>query len=76
MPTRTNTKRQTIEAIKRVFDRPYDAEDIMAMLMIAHSAMLQDSSIAGWDFMEDIIEEATGDRPDWHESKRRLRAIK
>jgi hypothetical protein len=76
MSTRSNAKRQMIEAIKRVLDRPYDANDVMAMMMMCQTAMHEDNCLGSWDFMEDIIEEAIGDRPEWHESKARLRAIK
>lgn len=76
MSTRSDARRQMVEAIKRVLDRPYDANDVMAMMMMCQTAMHHDNCLGSWDFMEDIIEEAIGERPEWHESKRRLRAIK
>lgn len=75
MSTRENAKRQMIEAINRVLNKPYDANDVMAMMMMCQTAMHHDNSLGSWDFMEDIIEEVMGDRPEWHESKRRLRNI-
>ena len=47
----------------------------MAMMM-CQVAMHHDNCLGSWDFMEDIIEEAICERPEWHESKRRLREIK
>ena len=76
MSTRTDAKRQMIEAISRVLNKPYDSNDVMAMMMMCQTAMHHDNCLGSWDFMEDIIEEATSDRPDWQESKARLRDIK
>jgi len=75
MSRREDAKRQMIEAIKRVLDRPYDANDVMAMMMMCQTAMHKDNCLGSWNFMEDIIEEAIGERPEWHESKARLRDI-
>jgi len=75
--SRADVRRQMVEALRRVLDRPNaDSEDIMAMMMMCQTAMHHDNCLGSWDFMEDIIEEATGDRPEWHESKKRLREIK
>ena len=76
MSTREDAKRQMIEAINRVLNKPYDANDVMAMMMMCQVAMHHDNCLGSWDFMEDIIEEAIGERPEWHESKKRLRDIK
>ena len=75
MSTRSDAKRQMVEALHRVIDKPCDAEDVMAMMMMAQVAMHPDN-MDSWEFMEDIIEEVFGERPEWHESKRRLREIK
>ena len=76
MQTRADSKRQMIEALGNVLNKPYDAEDVMAMMMMSRVAMHEDNCLGSWEFMEDIIEEVTGCRPEWHESKRRLRNIK
>ena len=76
MSTRENARRQMAEAIRRVLNRPYDANDVMAMMMMSQVAMHEDNSLGSWEFMEEIIEDAIGERPEWHESKRRLRDIK
>lgn len=73
--SRSDIKRQMVEALHLVIDKPCDAEDVMAMMMMAHTAMHPDN-MDSWEFMEDIIEEVFGERPEWHESKRRLREIK
>ena len=76
MQTRADAKKQMIEALGNVLNKPYDAEDVMAMMMMCQVAMHHDNCLGSWDFMEDIIEEAIGERPEWHESKKRLRDIK
>ncbi len=75
MSTKSDAKRQMVEALDKVLNKPYDAEDVMAMMMMAQVAM-HPNNMGSWEFMEDIIEEVFGERPDWHESKRRLRNIK
>lgn len=75
MSKRSDTKRQMVEALHRVIDKPCDAEDVMVMMMMAQVTMHPDN-MDSWEFMEDIIEEVFGERPEWHESKRRLRKIK
>lgn len=76
MSTRSVAKRQMIEALDKVLNKPCDAEDVMAMMMMVQTALHPDNSLGSWEFMEDIIEEVMGERPEWHESKRRLREIK
>lgn len=76
MSTRSDARRHMVEAINRVLNKPYDANDVMAMMMMCQTAMHHDNCLGSWDFMEEIIEEAIGERPEWHESKLRLRDIK
>ena len=76
MSTREDARRHMVEAISRVLNQPYDANDVMAMMMMCQTAMHHDNCLGSWEFMEEIIEEAIGERPEWHESKRRLRDIK
>lgn len=75
MSTKADIKRQMVEALGNVLNKPYDAEDVMAMMLMAQVTMYSDN-MESWEFIEDIIEEVFGERPEWHESKRRLREIK
>ena len=62
--------KQLKKSVKKAFKEDSSVEDVFIMLYHA-KYMVIDS----WSEIEDIIEEVFGERPEWHECKKRIKKI-
>ena len=59
-------------ALDTVLNKGFDANDVMVLLMAFHHSI---HSWDSWEWVETLIEEVVGEKPEWHECKKLLRQI-